>query len=153
MLCDLANGTIKMSTIQFIVDNNPSSNDNSVLREGIIAFNVSCIHEKAKSFSIFSKNESNEIIGGATLWEHSDAIYIDVLWVAENYRHRKIGSQLIDEIVNQARIRKRNKLFVDTYDFQALDFYKSQGFYVIGKIEKYLLDHDRIYLKMDVGND
>ncbi len=92
-----------------------------------------------------------DIIGGATVWEHSDAFYIDILWVDEEHRKNKIGSQLIQQIAEQALTKNIRKLFVDTFAFQAVDFYLKQGFIVIGKLENYLLGHDRIYLRKDLG--
>ncbi|MFC7782801.1 GNAT family N-acetyltransferase [Legionella taurinensis] len=140
-----------MSTVNILVDNNPSDESNARLRNGIVDFNAKYLHEKASPFSIFAQNNKNEIIGGATIWEHSDAFYIDILWVEENYREQGVGSRLLNELFNQATIKNVKKIFVDTYEFQAVDFYKKQGFFVIGRLEDYLLGHDRIYLRKNLG--
>lgn len=140
-----------MSTVNILVDNSPSDENNARLRNGILDFNAKYLHEKASQFSIFAQNNKNEIIGGATIWEHSDAFYIDILWVEENYREQGVGSRLLNELFNQATIKNVKKIFVDTYEFQAVDFYKKQGFFVIGRLEDYLLGHDRIYLRKNLG--
>jgi GNAT superfamily N-acetyltransferase len=139
-----------VSTVNILVDNNPSDEKNALLRKGIVDFNAQFLHEKAHPFSIYAKNSDNEIIGGATIWEHSDALYIDILWVEENYREKGIGSQLIHEVFKQATVKNINKIFVDTYEFQAVDFYKKHGFFVIGRLEEYLLGYDRIYLRINL---
>lgn len=139
-----------LSTIKILVDNNPSDENNAFLRNGIVNFNAQFLNEKASSFSIFAKNPENKIIGGATIWEHSDALYIDILWIENSYREQGIGSQLINEILNQATIKNLKKIFVDTYEFQAVDFYKKHGFFVIGRLEDYLLGNDRIYLRKNL---
>ncbi|CDZ77535.1 N-acetylglutamate synthase [Legionella massiliensis] len=136
-----------MGSWELEVDNNPSPANNAVLREGIVSFNVSHLHERANHFSIFVRNEQKEIIGGATVWQHSDAMYIDILWFAEQYRRKSLGSRVIEELFKQARAKNINNIFVDTFDFQALDFYLKKGFVVIARLEKFLLGHDRIYLK------
>lgn len=139
-----------MSKINFGVDHSPGSEDNVFLRKKIVDFNAQFLHEQATQFNVYAKTEKNDIIGGATIWEHSDALYIDILWVDEHYRNQKIGSKLITEIIAQARKKNIKKLFVDTYDFQASDFYLKHGFFVIGRLEKYLLEHDRIYFRMNL---
>jgi RimJ/RimL family protein N-acetyltransferase len=50
-------------------------------------------------FSVFAKDES-QIIGGALIWEHSDALYIDVLWCDEHYRQKGVGTKIINMIVD-----------------------------------------------------
>ena len=56
-----------LSTINILVDNNPSDENNAFLRNGIVNFNAQFLNEKASSFSIFAKNPENKIIGGATI--------------------------------------------------------------------------------------
>ncbi len=140
-----------MNPINLLVDYKPKAEDNSFLRNKIVEFNTAILHEQASQFTVLAKNEQGDIIGGATVWEHSDAFYIDILWVDEEHRKNKIGSQLIQQIAEQALTKNIRKLFVDTFAFQAVDFYLKQGFIVIGKLENYLLGHDRIYLRKDLG--
>ncbi|ARG98132.1 GNAT family N-acetyltransferase [Legionella micdadei] len=139
-----------MLNVKLTVEKSPSDADNAILRKGIIEFNVNCLHERGSQFSVFARDDQNKIIGGALIWQHSDALYIDVLWIESEFRKKLIGSRLIEQIIEQARIKQLSKIFVDTFDFQALDFYKRHGFHEIGRIEKYLLGHDRIYLKKEM---
>ena len=139
-----------MNTINISVDHTPDDAIIALLREGIVGFNSKFLHEKASQFIIAAQNSKNDIVGGATIWEHSDALYIDILWVEENYRDKGVGSRLINAIVEQAKLKNIKKLFVDTYDFQASGFYIKHGFFIIGRLENYLLGHDRIYLRMNI---
>ncbi|HHF7346550.1 GNAT family N-acetyltransferase [Legionella feeleii] len=139
-----------MNSINYIVDNSPNARDNSLLREKILEFNSRILNEQASQFSILAKNKQGDMIGGATVWEHSDALYIDILWVDEKYRKNRIGSHLINKVIEQALSKNILKIFVDTYEFQAEDFYIKQGFLVIGRLDNYLLGHDRIYLRKDL---
>ncbi|MCS5711927.1 GNAT family N-acetyltransferase [Candidatus Berkiella aquae] len=138
-----------MSTITYILDSNPTTEDDKILRDGIVNFNREVVKEKATHFSIFAK-DSNNIIGGALVWEHSDALYLDVLWCDENNRKHGIGSKIIQMIQSYARNKNLPKIFVDTFDFQSEAFYLKHGFYRIGVIPQYLLEHDRIYLRKDI---
>jgi N-acetylglutamate synthase-like GNAT family acetyltransferase len=114
-----------------------------------IHFNYQNIHEKAMHFSVFAKN-GTQIIGGALIWEHSDALYVDVLWCDENHRQQGVGTTIMFMIDSIAIDKNLPKIFVDTYAFQAQNFYEKQGFYCIGTIPDYLMGHDRIFMKKDV---
>jgi N-acetylglutamate synthase-like GNAT family acetyltransferase len=139
-----------MSTFKYVMDNNPSASDDKNIRDGIVNFNSRIINEKATHFSVFAKID-NQIIGGALIWEHSDALYIDVLWCNENYRKKGVGTKIINMVINLASDKRIPKIFVDTYAFQAQAFYQKQGFYCIGTIPEYLLGHDRIFMRKDVS--
>ena len=139
-----------MSVIEYFIENDPDISDNKVIRDGIVNFNSHIINEKATHFSVFAK-EGAQIIGGALIWEHSDALYIDVLWCNEKYRNQGVGTKIITLINGAAKNKGLCKIFVDTYKFQAQDFYKKQGFYCIGIVSEYLLGHDRIFMRKDVS--
>ncbi|MBS0290309.1 MAG: GNAT family N-acetyltransferase [Proteobacteria bacterium] len=119
-----------MNDIEYTIDKNPKAEDDKILRNGIVYFNSQVIKEEATHFSIFAKRDNN-IIGGALIWEHSDALYIDVLWCNENNRKKGVGTKIISMIDEVATNKGLTKLFVDTYSFQAQDFYQKHGFYSI----------------------
>lgn len=138
-----------MNNIEYVIDNNPKAEDDKFIRDGIVHFNSQIIKEKATHFSIFAKTNNN-IIGGALIWEHSDALYIDVLWCNENSRKRGVGKKILTMLDEVATDKGLTKLFVDTYSFQAQEFYMKHGFYSIGIIPDYLLGYDRIFMRKDI---
>lgn len=138
-----------MSTFEFVIDNSPSASDDKIIRNGIVNFNSQIINEQATHFSVFAK-DGLQIIGGALIWEHSDALYIDVLWCDEHYRKKGIGTKIMSMIDGVAINKRLPKIFVDTYAFQAQAFYQKHGFYCIGTIPEYLLGHNRIFMRKDV---
>ena len=138
-----------MNRIEYSIENNPAASDDKVIRNGIVDFNAQIIKEKSSHFSVFAK-DGDQIIGGALIWEHSDALYIDVLWCNEQYRKQGIGTKIITMIDDVAKNKRLPKIFVDTYEFQAQAFYEKHGFYCIGTIPKYLKDYDRIFMRKDV---
>ena len=60
-------------------------------------------------------------------------------------------TQIITMIDGVAKNKGLPKIFVDTYAFQAQDFYKKHGFYCIGIVPEYMLGHDRIFMRKDVS--
>ena len=138
-----------MIELNFEVQDDPSPENQKIIRDGIVGFNASIINDKPKCFTIFVKHDEN-IIGGAIIYYHKDAIYIDVLWCIEEYRYKGIGSRLINMIESKAKNKSIQKLFVDTYAFQAQGFYIKHGFKIIGCVPEYILGHDRIFMRKDI---
>ena len=73
-------------------------------------------------------------------------MYVDILWVHENYRGNGIGTKLLNEAENEARKRGCHHVHLDTMSWQAPDFYKKHGYQPIGILDdipkgnkKYLL--------------
>lgn len=139
-----------MSNIEYSVEKNPTATDDKVIREGIVDFNSKTLNERATHFSVFAK-DGPKIIGGALIWEHIDTLYIEVLWCNEKYRKKGIGAKIMTMVDDIAKNKGVAKIFVDTYAFQAEDFYTKCGFYRIAIVPQYLMGHDRIFMRKDLA--
>lgn len=133
-------------TITYVYDKSPETSDDTMIRHGIQDFNQTILKETASHFSLFAK-ETEIIIAGALIWQHGDALYIDTLWCSEPYRRQGIGSTLMVMLLDIALTKAVTQIFVDTYDFQAQDFYQTHGFECISIVPRYLLNYNRIFLK------
>ena len=58
-----------------------------------------------------------------------------------------MGTKLLNEIEKIAIEEKCNLIHLDTFDFQAKDFYIKQGYEVFGVLEHCPANHCRYYLK------
>lgn len=61
--------------------------------------------------------------------------YLDILYINEDYRKQHLGTKLMKHIEDFARKEKLTGIRVETWDFQALGFYKSNGYEVFGEIQ------------------
>lgn len=66
------------------------------------------------------------------LW--SNRLRITELWVSEEYQNRGIGHQLIEVAKEQARRERRRGIILETQscNVNAVDFYRHEGFHLIG---------------------
>jgi GNAT superfamily N-acetyltransferase len=130
-----------------VVDYTPSDADNDVVREGIMAFNESIIGERDKAFSIFLKNDSGKVVGGIQAFMGTESIYIDVLWIEGSLQKQGYGTKLLDTAEQEAV--KNGCVFsaVDTFDFQAEEFYLKKGYERIGELKNCWLGHSKLFLK------
>lgn len=133
-------------TISYEYSDTPKNSEDDAIRHGVRAFNQMILKETASHFSLFAK-EAETIIAGALIWQQGDTLYIDTLWCSEPYRRQGIGSTLMVMLLDIALTKTVTQIFVDTYDFQAQGFYQTHGFECISIVPRYLLGHDRIFLK------
>ncbi|MBQ7919681.1 MAG: GNAT family N-acetyltransferase [Lachnospiraceae bacterium] len=93
-------------------------------------------------------DENNEIIAGCLAKMYCwNVIYIDILWVDEKYRKCGLGTRLLNEIEKNALEENCSLIHLDTFDFQAKDFYTKHGYKVFGVLEDCPANHCRYYLK------
>ena len=85
-----------------------------------------------KPIEIIARNEQNEIIGGLygrSLW---GTLEIKTFVVKTENRNEGIGRKLIEEAEKEAKIRNCRFISLDTFSFQAPEFYEKLGFIKIG---------------------
>lgn len=133
--------------LKMTVDYNPSLDDNKVIRTGIINFNDSALDYPSSSFSIFLKDDEKNIHGGVIAWLDSDSIYIEILWVDEKLRGQKYGTKLLFTAKDEGRKTGCRFCTLDTFGFQAENFYVKNGYRQIGEIKNYIREYSRIFLR------
>ncbi|SDX93708.1 GNAT family N-acetyltransferase [Roseicitreum antarcticum] len=73
-------------------------------------------------------------------------VFVELLAVAEAGRGKGIGGQLMARIEEEARLRGMQGIWLDTFSFQAPEFYKRLGFSEFGRIDGYPEDGARHFL-------
>ncbi|QDV50069.1 GNAT family N-acetyltransferase [Gimesia fumaroli] len=81
---------------------------------------------------------------GFTCWEW---LYIETLAVDRNFRKQGLGRQLMREAERIARERNCHSSWVDTFSFQAPDFYTSLGYTPFGTLPNFPTNQQRIFLQ------
>lgn len=92
------------------------------------------------------KDPDNAIAGGvigATYW---DWLYIDLMWVRENLRGQGYGRKLLSLAEGLARERGAGHAYLDTFTFQAPDFYRKLGYEVFGELREFPPGHTRFFM-------
>ena len=84
---------------------------------------------------IVAKNDKEEVIGGMYAVANWGWLYVDWLVVHEDYRHKGIGRELMRQAEEKALELNVPKIRLNTFEFQAPDFYKKLG-YKVAAIEE-----------------
>jgi len=129
-----------------------TAEDGEFLTERIKEFNKSCVKLLQEEDKLYINrkiiNEQGKIIAGILgsvyLW---DCMHIDLFWVEENYRKQGIGTQLLLEIEDEAKSKHIRMIHLDTFDFQAKDFYEKNGYVVYGILDDYPEGHSLYHMK------
>lgn len=78
---------------------------------------------------------------------HWGILYVELLFVSESYRHKGLGSALLQKVEQEAKAIGATLAHLDTFDFQALHFYLKHGYETFGVLDDCPKDHKRYYLK------
>jgi GNAT superfamily N-acetyltransferase len=102
--------------------------------------------DQGENLCFVLENPEGEIVGGvigATYW---DWLYINLMWVRDDLRGRGFGRQLLAMAETEARERGAKHAYLDTFSFQAPDFYKKAGYKEFGRLENFPKGHTRYFL-------
>jgi GNAT superfamily N-acetyltransferase len=85
------------------------------------------------SLSYVLKNNIGHVIAGinATLYCWN-IMYVDILYVDDSHRGKGYGKLLLDQTEGKAKSLGRYMSHLDTFDWQAKEFYEHLGYVVFG---------------------
>jgi GNAT superfamily N-acetyltransferase len=82
------------------------------------------------TFGIAIKDSKGVVVGGASGVFFYGCLYVDMLWIDAPLRHKGWGTKLIAEAERLARSRRCRFSTLNTMDWEALPFYRKQGYEV-----------------------
>ncbi|KAB7672673.1 GNAT family N-acetyltransferase [Bacillus sp. B1-b2] len=123
------------------IDQQWNQKDSDYIRSKIVEYNMSQIPEKLKSafenVSFVVRDEQAKIVAGITghtFWHH---MHIDYLWIDESVRKSGYGTKLLTEMEQLAKEKECTFIYLDTFSFQAPEFYLKHGYEVFGKLDNF----------------
>lgn len=78
----------------------------------------------------FIANENDKVVGILAGHTYYQEVYVENLIVLEQYRNKRIGKSLIEEVESYYKDKGFENINLTTYAFQAPEFYKKCGFKV-----------------------
>ena len=113
----------------------PDAETRAIIENGLDAYNESQIGpDPTRSFWVTCRDGDGRIVGGArclTMWQW---LLVDWLWVAEKHRGAGLGSALLRRAEQAGRADGCMKAMLNTFSFQAPDFYRRHGYRVFGEL-------------------
>lgn len=129
-----------------------SVEDRKIIADKINLYNLEKVAASIKEnwipFEHVIKNERGEVIAGILAglgcW---GGLEIKIVWVREDYRKSGIGTKLLIETEEKAKSKGAIIALLDTFDFQAKDFYLKNGYTIFGELDNFPIGHKRYYLQ------
>tara|TARA_R110000737_G_scaffold266971_1_gene274536 strand:+ start:945 stop:1364 length:420 start_codon:yes stop_codon:yes gene_type:complete len=121
----------------------PAKGSEDAARNRIEALLDSHSQALGKSFEtekvVYEAHENEQYLGGLSARFALDLkwVFVELLAVAEAGRGKGIGGQLMARMEEEARLRGMQGIWLDTFSFQAPEFYKRLGFSEFGRIDGY----------------
>lgn len=126
--------------------------DKEYICDRLVEYNLSQVPKRQdiafEDISLKAVDTDGRIIGGILAKMYCwNVVYVDILWVDESCRNQGLGSFLLKEAERISRAKNATLIHLDTFDFQAEDFYLKQGYELFGMLEDCPKGHTRYYLK------
>ena len=134
------------------VEDQPTDADVEVLPDRLEAFNDSQWprHQPWQPLCVFVRDEHGNIVAGLAGETYAGWLFVRYLWVSEGLRRQGVGRELIEKAEGRALRRGCHAAWLDTFSFQAPDFYRKLGYEVFGELD-WSGDHRRIFLRKTLG--
>lgn len=81
------------------------------------------------------KNHTGIIAGINAYMYHWGLLFVDILFVEEDYRRHDFGSKLLQMVEDKAKSMGATIVHLETFDFQAKDFYIKHGYTIFGVLD------------------
>ncbi|VJT85247.1 acetyltransferase [Streptococcus pneumoniae] len=108
--------------------------------------------EEAESepLNLYVEDEKGNLLAGLIAETFGNWLEIEYLFVKEELRGQGIGSKLLRQAESEAKNRNCCFAFVNTYQFQAPDFYQKHGYKEVFSLQDYLYIRQRYYYQKNL---
>jgi ribosomal protein S18 acetylase RimI-like enzyme len=125
-----------------------------VIGRGVGAYNkVQAGDNQFQRLCYVLQDKNDEILGGVLCEVYWEWLYIDLLWVKEELRGNGYGRQLMETVEKKAKESGAKNAYLDTFSFQAPEFYEKLGYQVFGELKDFPPGQDRFYMRKDLSNE
>jgi GNAT superfamily N-acetyltransferase len=134
-----------------VYDAHPEKYAWGIIGEGINNYNAQQAgEEKAQRLCFVVQSPDKEIVGGVIGVIYWEWLYIDLMWIRQEYRRHGYGHRLLTQLEELARQRGAKHAFLDTFSFQAPEFYKKHGYRVYGELKDFPAGHQRYFMTKEL---
>lgn len=123
----------------------------NIIGGGISEFNTQQAGEdNGKNLCFVLRGPDDEVVGGvigSTFWNW---FHVNLMWLRDDMRGQGYGSKLLSLAEDEARARGAEHAYLDTFSFQAPEFYKKYGYRVYGELDDFPTGHRLYFMTKDL---
>ncbi|HYJ81082.1 MAG TPA: GNAT family N-acetyltransferase [Longimicrobiaceae bacterium] len=137
-----------MSELTLTVENDASEEDVRFVYDRLVAHNRARAPDPEWSYvRLFLRDGEGSIRGGLLGEIYFGWLYVSIVWVDEAHRGGGWGKRLLARAEAEAVARGCHDAWLDTFSFQAPEYYQPLGYEVFGALEDYPPGATRYFLR------
>ena len=139
-----------MNRYTLTVEEYPSHRDAQFIIDNVYRYNrdqTQTNDKDVKRLAIFLRDSRNHVVGGILGWVYWDWLQIEFLWVKDDLRGMGYGKDLMFAAEERSLAMGCHQAYLETFSFQAPDFYKKLGYEVFGILEGFPGNHKKYYFR------
>ena len=130
-----------MQNLKFTSTLNATDADIEEIRDGLRAHNLPFLENVMDSdIAVYVADQGGKKVGGAVGRLFGKWLMIRFVWVDPKYKGKQLGSQLMNQLEALARDNGAEHAHLETFSFQAKDFYLKLGYELKLTLEDYPVD-------------
>ena len=122
-----------------------------IIDQKLFSFNKTCVPATQQPELIklnLTVKDGNEVIAGICAESYTwKIVFISLFFIEAPYRRQGLGRILLQKIEEKAKKLGVSLIHLDTFDFQAKDFYLKNGYEIFGVLDNCPEGHRRYYMK------
>lgn len=136
---------------EYRITKNVFEKDVEEIFDNLKEYNLSKLeYSEIVPIGIFKENKDGKKQAGLIGETFGNWLFIKYLWVRSELRGNGIGTKMLQAAENEAKLRGARYVFVDTFDFQAPEFYLKHGYKQVFELSEYPKTGKRHYYKKEL---
>ena len=137
-----------VAEIAIIKEEKPEESAWGIIGRGVAAYNRDQAGDNQfQRLCYVLKDENGQVCGGVLAEVYWGWLYIDLLWVEEDLRRNGYGRSLMTRIEEEARQLGAKYAYLDTFSFQAPEFYEQLGYLSFGELGDFPEGKKRYFMR------
>lgn len=121
-----------------------SEQDACEIHTRLQAYNASYITD-CDEFCFCVRSVEGTLLGGIAASRDLDCVTVDYLFVAEQDRRKGLGAELLNRVEEEGRRQGAKRVILNTFSFQAPEFYEKRGYRCFGGVEPALGEYGQYF--------
>ena len=134
--------------LSFAITAEPLAVELEAISGGLTAFNEADVGPAQRlPLAVVVRDEDDPIVAGISGYTAWGWLYIQWLWVADDFRKQGVGSKMLVAAEAEAAQRGCENAWIDTFNPNALRLYQRQGYTAFGQLDYFPAGRARTFLK------
>ena len=106
-----------------------------------------------QALAVFVRDDAGTIVAGISGYTGWGWLFVQWLWVDENWRGQHLASRMLDAAEAEAVARGCHGAWIDTFNPVALKTYERQGYQAFGVLSDFPVGRSRTFLQKRLSKD